>query len=178
MNPLETSSSFKSRRTVILIQSLFPLQRTFSISKFNLTSETASPHFSKCNYHGVPAAASATEPLLNGGSGIGGGGGSRSMSISMMGGLGVPTSLNFQGSNHSPRLCSGGRGSQNRLRQNSVFVTSPSNFPVSIFGESVQLGRGHGGRKTKSAVDLSTLVLCGEIMENVRRNSKNSITNL
>lgn len=158
----------------------FPiLQRTFSISKFNLTSETGggSPHFSKCNYHGVTTTTTTctTEPLL-----MNGGGGSRSMSISM-GGLGVPSTLNFQGTtttNLSPRLCQGGRGSQNRLRQNSVFVTSPSNFPVSIFGESGQLGKGTGGRKTKSAVDLSTLVLCGEIMDNVRRNSKNSITNL
>jgi hypothetical protein len=159
-------------------------QRTFS--KFNL-SESSSPHFSKCNYHGVTTATTtcAMEPLLMNG----GHHGSRSMSISMAGfpssanqGLGVPNTLSFQSTSGpcslSPRLGGmRGGGGQNRLRQNSVFVTSPSNFPVNIFGDTTQMSKGTG-RKTKSAVDLSTLVLCGEFMDSVRRNSKNSITNL
>jgi hypothetical protein len=66
-----------------------------------------------------------------------------------------------------------------RPRQNSVFVTS-LNSPagmgmMAVNGMSVFKNT---SRKTKSAIDLSTLVLSEEFIENVRRNSKNSITHL
>jgi len=81
----------------------------------------------------------------------------------------------LSGGGASPRL-----GQRSRPRQNSVFVTSP-NYPPSstgVFGNGGGQILKNSSRKTKSAIDLSTLVLCGDFMDNVRRNSKNSITNL
>jgi hypothetical protein len=150
---------------------LLALQRTFS--KFNLASDlpSGSPHFSKCNYHGVTASSTTTaavEPLLSASHHHG------FFPQGMSHSLGVPGSLTLLGGGVSPRL-----GQRNRPRQNSVFVTSPNYSPgTSLFGNGGGQVLKNTSRKTKSAVDLSTLVLCGEFMDNVRRNSKNSITNL
>ncbi|ODM88242.1 hypothetical protein Ocin01_18440 [Orchesella cincta] len=146
-------------------------QRGFS--KFNLSTEMlASPHFVKCNYHGIPA----SDPIP----------GFSGLSTTMMpgGGLTIPGAGFPTGG--STGMLSNHRNSfmmnhhhhqhhQHRPRQNSVFVTSPSS-QVSFYGSDTTLK--NTSRRTKSAVDLPTLVLSGEFVDNVRRNSKSSITQL
>ncbi|CAL8083430.1 unnamed protein product [Orchesella dallaii] len=146
-----------------------PVCNERAFSKFNLSTEMlASPHFVKCNYHGIPA----SDPIP-GFSGI---------STTMMpgGGLAIPGAGFPTGG--STGMLSNHRNSfmmnhqhHHRPRQNSVFVTSPSS-QVSFYGSDTTLK--NMSRKTKSAVDLPTLVLSGEFVDNARRNSKSSITQL
>lgn len=138
-----------------------------------LAGPNGSPHFVKCNYHGVPSADPA--PGFSGLTTAG----------VVAGGLSIPAGFPSGGStgmlsshrnstvmmNHQHYL----QHHLSRPRQNSVFVTSPSS-QVSFYGSDTTLKS--SARKTKSAVDLPTLVLSGEFIDNVRRNSKNSITQL
>lgn len=139
-----------------------------------MLTANGSPHFVKCNYHGIPSADPApgfsgltSTTVLPGGLTIPGagfpGGGSTGMLNSHRNSIMMMNHHQYQHHHHL------------RPRQNSVFVTSPSS-QVSFYGSDSAFKS--TSRKTKSAVDLPTLVLTGEFMDNVRRNSKNSITQL
>lgn len=151
------------------------MQRTFS--KYNLSTEmlagpNGSPHFVKCNYQGVPSADPAP-----GFSGL-----TTATVVPGAGGLYIPNtgfpsggSTGMLNSQRNSVMIMNHHHHYSRPRQNSVFVTSPSS-QVSLYGSDTALK--NSARKTKSAVDLPTLVLTGEFMDNARRNSKNSITQL
>lgn len=135
-----------------------------------LAGPNGSPHFVKCNYHGIPSA--DPTPGFSGFSGNSG----------LPGGLTIP-GTGFMGggstgmlNNHRNSIMAMSHHQHHlRPRQNSVFVTSPSS-QVNFYGSDSALKS--SSRKTKSAVDLPTLVLSGEFIDNVRRNSKNSVTQL